>query len=208
MPSTQKYCQEKANMDPHRDAVCGPAMLNWSTWNIDSVGDSMIGYGKSRTRVSVRGVRRPNAHACFCIFTEVLSVNGPMLISTRPHGAPTTNNSMFGFKGKDELGVRVCDIRPVDNNGSEWIFNSNTNVRKENYWSMQEAINHGNQEKHESDRSDLPTRVAVSLDQDRSDQSRTKNIPNSAVKVSSTGSKEFGITAGLSQFFEGGSRHE
>lgn len=208
MPKTQENGQQGTKMDAHRNVACGPVLHNWNNWKIGSVGNSMFSYGKSRSRVSVRGIGRSYARGCFCISSEVLSVNGPVLISTRPHSAPTTDKPTIGFKGKNKFGIRVSDISPVDNNGSEWIFNSNTNIGKENHRSMQKAINHRNKEQHESDRRCLLNGKTVSIDQDRCDHARTKNVANRAVKVSSTGSKEFGITASLSQFFEGGSRHE
>jgi hypothetical protein len=184
--------------------------------DISNVGSSCLvpsvhaisGYVQRSTRIGVRRVGSSNGVGSFAYFSKVSSVNSFMLVAAGANGAPAINDSMLGFNGKGVLGVQTNYIRPINNDGGEWISHSQAKIGKENRWSIQETINQSGHKKDKSYGSTLTKVQRIAFNKDRSNHSSTKDVASTTIKISSTGAKELRITTGFSQVFEGGSRHE
>ena len=191
---------------------CGQVLLH----DISDVGTSCLapsvhaisGYVQRSTRIRVRRVGSSNGVNSSAYFSKVSSVNSFVLVAAGANGAPAVDDSMLGFNGKGVLGVQTNYIRPINNDGGEWISHSQAKIGKENRWSIQETINQSGHKKDKSYGSTLTKVQRIAFNKDRSNHSSTKDVASTTIKISSTGAKELRITTGFSQVFEGGSRHE
>ena len=169
---------------------------------------AISGYVQRSTRISVRRVSGSNGVSSFGNFSKVSPVDSSVLVATRANRAPASKDSVLGFNSKCVFSVETRYIQPINNDGGEWISNSQSTIGEENRWSIQETINQGGHKKDKGYGSTLAKVQRVTFNKDGSNQSSTKDVAGSTVKESSTGAKELRITTGFSQVFEGGSRHE
>ena len=208
MKNAHNKGQQTECMERSSDHVLLHDMNNVGTAGFFSSAHAISGYVQRSTRIGVRRVSGSNGVGSFGNFSKVSSVNSSVLVATRTNRAPASKDSVLGFNGKRIFSVKSSYIRPINNDGGEWISNSQATIGEENRWSIQETINQGDHKEDESYGSAMTKVQRIAFNQYGSNHSSAKYVASTTIKVSSTGAKELRITTGFSQVFEGGSRHE
>jgi len=131
-----------------------------------------------------------------------------MLRTGRPSSSPATDLAMFGSNGENEFGLKVNDIVPIQDNCGEGILDSNSNIGKENAWSLNVSEDREYQERHESDKGDIRAAGIVSTFKSGVQHSDAKNVSESCVDASAASAKDLGIATTLKQSSIGVIAHE
>ena len=171
---------------------------------IDSNSSYMSGRaGIGAGRVSRFDFKRTTLHSA-----KVSRMDTSMLRAGRPSSSPATNLAMFGSNSENEFSFKVNDIVPIQNNCGEGILDSNSNIGKENAWSLNVSEDREGQERHESDKGDVRAAGIVSTFKSGVEHSDAKDVSESCVNASAASAKDLGIATTLKQSSIGVIAHE
>ena len=170
--------------------------------------DSNSRYMSSRAGIGTGRVSRFDFKGASLHSAKVSGMNTSMLRAGRPSSSPATDLAMFGSNGENELCIKIDHIRPIQNDCGEGILDSNSNVGKENAWSLNVSEDREGQECHESDKGDVCAAGIVSTFKNGIEHSGAKNVSESCVYASTASAKDLGIATTLKQSSIGVIAHE
>ena len=170
--------------------------------------DSNSRYMSSRAGIGTGRVSRFDFKRTALHSAKVSGMNSSMLRAGRPSSSPATDLAMFGSNGENEFSLKVNDIVPIQNNCGEGILDSNSNIGKENAWSLNVSEDRESQERHESDKGDIRVAGIVSTFKSGVEHSDAKDVSESCVDSSAASTKYLGIATTLKQSSIGVIAHE
>jgi len=170
--------------------------------------DSKSRYMSSRAGIGTGRVSRFDFKRTALHSAKVSRMDTSMLRAGRPSSSPATDLAIFGSNSENEFSLKVNDIVPIQDNCGEGILDSNSNIGKENAWSLNVSENRECQERHESNKGDIRAAGIVSTFKSGVQHSDAKDVSESCVDASAASAKDLGIATTLKQSSIGVIAHE
>ena len=157
--------------------------------------DSQLRNMSSRAGVRARGVSSFDFKGAALLATKVSGMNSSMLRARGSSSSPTANLAMFRGDCENEFSLKINHISPIQDDSREGILDSDSNIGKENAWSLDVSKDGEGQKRHESYESDIGTAGIVTTFESCVEHASAKYVSKNCVDAGPASAKDLGISA-------------
>ena len=118
-----------------------------------------------------------------------------MLRARGSSSSPTANLAMFRGDCENEFSLKINHISPIQDDSREGILDSDSNIGKENAWSLDVSKDGEGQKRHESYESDICTAGIVTTFEGGVEHASTEYVSKNCVDAGPASAKDLGISA-------------
>jgi len=205
---TQKSRKSGYGVRDERGVMTFPIMLDALASNFGSVINSDPRNVGSSSRIGFRGVRGFDFKRSARHSTKVTGMDSSMLRSARTSCGPTADRAMLRIDSKNELSLKIIHIAPIKNDGGEGILDSDSEISKENAWSLNTSENREAQENHYCGESNIGASGVIAICKCGVEHASTEDVTEHGVNNSSSSAEDFRITTVLKKSSIGVFAHE
>lgn len=162
----------------------------------------------SSTRIRARGVRGFDFEGAALHSTKVTGMDSSMLRSRGSYSSPATDWAMLRIDSKDELSLKIIHIAPIKNDGGEGILDSDSEISKENAWSLKTSENREAQKNHYCGESKIGACGVIAICKCGVEHASTEDVTEHGVNNSTSSAEDFRVTAVLKKSSIGVIAHE
>ncbi|MEY3089598.1 MAG: hypothetical protein RLZZ208_866 [Actinomycetota bacterium] len=170
--------------------------------------DSQLRNMSSRAGVRARGVSSFDFKGAALLATKVSGMNSSMLRARGSSSSPTANLAMFRGDCENEFSLKINHISPIQDDSREGILDSDSNIGKENAWSLDVSKDGEGQKRHESYESDICTAGIVTTFEGGVEHASTEYVTHDGVNAGSASAKNFRVATRLMESSIGVITHE
>lgn len=205
---TQKSRKSGYGVRDERGVVTFPIMLDALASNFGSVINSDPRNMSSSSRIGFGGVRGFDFEGAALHSTKVTGMDSSMLRSRGTNGSPASDRAMLRIDSKNELSLKIIHIAPIKNDGGEGILDSDSEISKENAWSLNTSENREAQENHYCGESNIGASGVIAICKCGVEHASTEDVTEHGVNHSSSSAEDFRVTTVLKKSSIGVLAHE
>lgn len=205
---TQESRKSGYGVRDERGAVTFPIKLDSLASNLSSVINSDPRNMSSSSRIGFGGVRGFDFEGAALHSTKVTGMDSSMLRSRGSYSSPATDRSMLRIDSKNELSLKIIHIAPIKNDGGEGILDSDSEISKENAWSLNTSENREAQKSHDCGESDIGASGVIAICKCGVEHACTEDVTEYGVNNSSSSAEDFRVATVLKKSSIGVIAHE
>jgi len=205
---TQKSRKSGYGVCDERGVVTFPIMLDALASNFGSVSNSDPRNMSSSSRIGFGGVRGFDFEGAALHSTKVTGMDSSMLRSRGSYSSPATDWAMLRIDSKDELSLKIIHIAPIKNDGGEGILDSDSEISKENAWSLNTSENREAQKNHYCGESKIGACGVIAICKCGVEHASTEDVTEHGVNNSTSSAEDFRVTTVLKKSSIGVIAHE
>ena len=205
---TQKRRKSSYGVRDERDVVTFPLMLDNLASNFCSVINSDPRNMSSSSRIGFGGVCSFDCEGTALHFPKVTGMDSSMLRSRGSYSSPATDRTMLRIDSENELRLEIIHIAPIKNDGGEGILDSDSEISKENAWSLNTSENREAQKSYDCGESNIGANGVITIYKCGVEHASTEDVTEHGVNNSSSSAEDFRVTTVLKKSSIGVIAHE